>query len=238
MLLINARRIDILNCFAPQGIAAEIGTAEAYFADYMLKELKPKKLHLIDPWRFQDLPDYVKDANNTTDEEGDRRYKAVLGKFDEPIRAGVVKVHRALSTEIADSFPDEYFDFIHIDGNHTYSACLADLYAFDRKVKQTGFITGHDYQTIPIARKENHNGVIQAVNNFVIEKEYTFLALTFEEAPTYIIAKDPNTPEAMEFVAAVAKKHPIMAQIVNAEHKVFEQVEAPFSPQRYIFSFD
>lgn len=238
MLLINATRIDILSCVAPRGVAAEIGTAEAFFAGYMLAGLKPKKLHLIDPWRFQDIPDYVKDANNTTDEEGNRRYKAVLEKFDEPIRAGIVQVHRTLSTEIADSFPDEYFDFIHIDGNHTYSACLADLYAFDRKVKPTGFITGHDYQTIPIARKENHNGVIQAVNNFVIEKGYTFLALTFEEAPTYIIVKDPDAQEAMDFVAAVVKNHPIMAQIVNAEHKVFEQVEAPFSPQRYIFSFD
>jgi hypothetical protein len=238
MLLINARRIDILNCFPPQGVAAEIGTAEGYFADYMLKELKPKKLHLIDPWRFQDVPDYLKDANNTTDEEGDRRYKAILGKFDKSIRGGIVEVHRALSTEIAESFPDEHFDFIHVDGNHTYAACLADLHAFDRKVKQSGFITGHDYQTIPIARKDNHNGVIQAVNNFVIEMEYAFLALTFEEAPTYVIAKDPDTFEATSFIANVTRKFPIMAQIVNAEHKVFEQIELPFAPQRYIFSFD
>jgi hypothetical protein len=238
MLLINARRIDILNCFPPRGIAAEIGTAEAYFAEYMLKELKPAELHLIDPWRFQDISDYQQDANNTTDEEGDRRHAAVLKKFAEPIRAGIVKVHRALSTDAVNSFPDEYFDFIHVDGNHTYAACLADLYAFDRKVKRHGFITGHDYQTIPIARKDNHNGVIQAVNNFVIETGYTFLALTFEEAPTYIIAKDPHSAEATNLIANIAKKHLIMAQVVNAEHKVFEQVEVPFSPQRYIFSFD
>jgi hypothetical protein len=234
----NTRRIELLSCIPSRGVAAEIGTAEGYFAQYMLKGLKPKQLHLIDPWRFQDLPDYQDDANNTSDEEGDRRYNAVLKKFEEPIRAGIVKVHRALSTVIADSFPDEYFDFIHIDGNHTYAACLADLYAFDRKVKRTGFITGHDYQTIPIARRDNHNGVIQAVNNFVIEMGYTFLALTFEEAPTYFIVKDPNTQEAMEFVAAATKNFPVMAQIVNAEHKVFEQVEVPLSPQKYIFSFD
>jgi hypothetical protein len=42
----------------------------------------------------------------------------------------------------------------------------------------------------------------------------------------------------MDFVAAVAKNYPVMAQIVNAEHKVFEQVEVPFAPQKYIFSFD
>jgi len=238
MLLVNTRRIELLSCIPAGGVAAEIGTAEGYFAGYMLQGLKPRRLHLIDPWRFQDLPDYRQDANNTSDEEGDRRYQAVLEKFKEPIHAGVVKVHRALSTEIADSFPDEYFDFIHIDGNHTYAACLADLHAFDRKVKRTGFITGHDYQTIPIARRDNHNGVIPAVNNFIIEKSYAFLALTFEEAPTYFIAKDPKTREAMDFIAAVTKNFPVMAQVFNAEHKVFEQVEVPFSPQRYIFSFD
>lgn len=237
MLLINANRIDIMTCVAPRGVAAEIGVATGFFSEHMLKWLKPKKLHLIDPWRYQELPHYEMDANNTSDEEGDRRHTSVLVKFDEPIRAGIVQVHRALSTDIVDSFPDDYFDFIHIDGNHTYSGCLADLHAFDRKVKQTGLITGHDYQTIPIA-KAHHNGVIQAVHNFIIETGYTFLALTFEEAPTYVIAKDPNSPEAMDFVANLAKKYMIMAQVVNAEHKVFEQIEAPFAPQKYIFSFD
>jgi hypothetical protein len=67
MLLVNTRRIELLSCVAPRGVAAEIGTAEAYFAGYMLKGLKPKKLHLIDPWRFQDIPDYVQDTNNTSD---------------------------------------------------------------------------------------------------------------------------------------------------------------------------
>jgi hypothetical protein len=238
MLLINATRIEMLSCLAPRGVAAEIVTAEAYYAGYLLSELKPRKLHLIDPWRFQDLSDYRNDANNTTDAEGDRRYEAVRRKFAAAISAGTVEIHRALSTDIAGSFPDEHFDFIHVDGNHTYAACLADLYAFDRKVKRNGFITGHDYQTIPIARKDNHNGVVQAVNNFVIEKGYTFLALTFEEAPTYVIVKDPDSQQVADFVSAVTKKHQVMAQIVNAEHKVFEQVEAYGTPQRYIFSFD
>jgi hypothetical protein len=237
MFLINANRIDILSCVAPERVAAEIGVATGFFAAHMLQWLQPKRLHLIDPWRFQNIPDYVMDENNTSDEEGDRRYKSVLDRFAEPISAGVVHVHRGLSTDIAESFPDEYFDFIHIDANHTYSACLADLRALERKVKPTGFITGHDYQTIPIA-KAHHNGVIQAVNNFVIETGYAFLALTFEEQPTYILTRDAHSREAAEFIAAVANKHSIMAQIVNAEHKVFEQIEMPLAPQKYVFSFD
>ena len=237
MLLVNASRIDILSCMKPGCIAGEIGVAEAYFAGYILDKLRPAKLHLIDPWRFQDIPDYVMDANNTSDQEGDRRYKMVQKKFSTSVSSGVVELHRALSTEAVDSFPDEYFDFLHIDANHTYAGCLADLRTFDRKVKRTGLITGHDYQTIPIARA-HQNGVVQAVHDFVKEAGYTFLALTFEEAPTYVLSKDPDSNASLDFISALIKKFTIMAQIANAEHKSFEQVEVPFAPQRYIFSFD
>lgn len=237
MLLVNANRTDILTCMAPGGIAGEIGVAEGHYASHLLTHLKPAKLHLIDPWRFQDIPDYVVDANNTSNEEGDRRYEAVQAKFSAPIDAGIVQMHRALSTEVVSSFEDEYFDFVYVDGIHTYEGCLADLRAFDRKVKRSGFIVGHDYQTIPIARA-HHNGVVKAVSDFVAETGYTFLALTFEESPTYVIAKNPDSAIAMNFVASLARKYMVMAQIANAEHKAFEQVEVPFAPQKYIFSFN
>lgn len=237
MLLLNMNRNDVLKYLPQNGIAAEIGVAVGEYSEHLLNGLNPRALHLIDPWRFQNVPDYLTDRNNTTDEEGDRRYKGVLEKFAPQISNGIVEVHRATSIEIVDSFPDEYFDLVYIDAVHTYTGCLSDLHAFDKKVKRNGFIAGHDYQTIPVARA-NHNNVIQAVHNFVIETEYTFLALTFEEAPSYIIAKDPNSRPAIDFVTNCAKNHFVMSQIANAEHKVFEQIEAPFAPQRYIFSFD
>ena len=142
MLLVNANRIDILTCMIPGCVAGEIGVAEAFYASHIMQYLQPAKLHLIDPWRFQDVPDYGMDANNTTDEEGDRRYNKVHEKFSKAINDGIVVMHRAVSHEIVDSFPDEYFDFLHIDAVHTYSGCLADLRTFERKVKRTGFITG------------------------------------------------------------------------------------------------
>lgn len=236
MLLVNAGRINILGCLRPGMVAAEIGVAEGYFSNYLLHDMKPSKLHLIDPWRFQDVADYAMDANNTTDAEGDRRYAAVQKRFSDAINSGVVKMHRALSTEIADSFPDDYFDFVYVDAVHTYEGCLADLRAFDKKVKRNGFIAGHDYQTIPIA-KAHHNGVVRAVHDFVKQTGYSFIALTFEEAPSFVIAKNPDSAAALQFVSELTKKFTVMAHIPNAEDRIFEQVEVPESPQRYIFSF-
>lgn len=76
------------------------------------------------------------------------------------------------------------------------------------------------------------------MNEFVISRGYNFMALTFEEAPTFIIAKDPDCLAARMFLANCAIHSTIMVQVINAESKTFEQVEIPGTPQRYVFSFD
>jgi len=53
------------------------------------------------------------------------------------------------SIEAAEKFPDEYFDFIYIDGDHSYLGVCADLATWQNKVKKGGFIAGHDYDVDP-----------------------------------------------------------------------------------------
>lgn len=48
------------------------------------------------------------------------------------------------------------FDFVFIDADHSYEACLADIRAFAQLVPEGGTIAGHDY-------KAKYPGVIQAV---------------------------------------------------------------------------
>jgi len=233
--LINANRADLLACVSQRGVAAEVGHTGT-FAEHMLIILKPRRLYLFgpSPTGIDALPTTNEDPN---DEQSSFRHTSVLEKFDGPICSGIVEVHRSASADVLEAIPDGHFDFIHIDANHSYSACLADLRAFDVKVKRTGFITGRGYGAGSRARS-GRNDVVQAVKSFVIETGYAFLALTFEESPTFVIVKDPDTQEAADFVASAVRKYLVMAQIANAEHKVFEQIEAPGTPQRYIFSFD
>ncbi len=49
-------------------------------------------------------------------------------KLSTKIKAGQVKIHRGYSTDILEQFPDEYFDWIYIDGNHLYEYVKNDLY--------------------------------------------------------------------------------------------------------------
>ena len=42
-------------------------------------------------------------------------------------------------------FPDKFFDFIFLDGDHSYKGMVQDLVHWVRKVKNGGWICGHDY---------------------------------------------------------------------------------------------
>jgi len=58
-----------------------------------------------------------------------------------------VIVHDDFSTnlELIKSFPDEYFDFVYIDGDHSYKGAKSDLINYFRKLRSGGVIAGHDY---------------------------------------------------------------------------------------------
>ena len=58
-------------------------------------------------------------------------------------------------------FQENYFDYIYIDGNHSYQDAMDDMRAWYSKVKPGGFLAGHDYATKATA---------QAVELFAKEK--------------------------------------------------------------------
>ena len=75
-----------------------------------------------------------------------------------------ITIIRDYSLNASKSFPDEYFDFVYLDADHTYAAVKADLEAWWRKVKKGGILAGHDY----FKRFANGVtfGVIEAVDEF------------------------------------------------------------------------
>jgi predicted O-methyltransferase YrrM len=64
----------------------------------------------------------------------------------------------------ADLFPDEYFDFIFIDADHSYEAVIRDIESWWPKIKKGGMFAGDDF--IP------DDGDIWLINNADGSKEY------------------------------------------------------------------
>jgi predicted O-methyltransferase YrrM len=74
-----------------------------------------------------------------------------------------VSIHRACSSAVVQHFEDNYFDWIYIDGNHSYEYVKADLESFLPKIKSGGYLTGDDYLWAP----EEQLPVKRAVAEFV-----------------------------------------------------------------------
>ena len=144
-------RTFLLGRFPRGSIGAEIGVHKGDFSEQILRLVRPAKLHLIDPWKYESSDRYRNAYYGGKAKGGqvemDHRYAEVCDRFRRHINSGRVIVHRACSGDACDSFPDDYFDWVYIDGNHLYEFAKDDLECFYRKVRSGGLITGDDYKT-------------------------------------------------------------------------------------------
>lgn len=154
----RARMLDFL---PKSSVVAEVGTQYGEFAEAIITSANPAKLHIIDIdisqlKRVLDERPLVKNA----------------------IQNGVVELHEGDSSKVLDGFPDSSFDWIYIDGDHSYEGVKKDIDKGHRKLKNDGLLVFNDYthwspyEMIPY-------GVPKAINEFCLESgwEIVFLAL-------------------------------------------------------------
>jgi len=139
----------LLEMLPNNSVGAEIGVHLGHFSALILDIVKPSKLHLIDPWKYEASEAYSGSfyggMAKGEQPELEARYETVLRKFQVLIDSGKVEVNRGTSEEVAQNFPDEYFDWVYIDGNHFYEYVKQDMELYLKKVKVGGYLTGDDY---------------------------------------------------------------------------------------------
>jgi Methyltransferase domain len=145
----SGSRAFVLRRLPRNSVGAEIGVYKGVFSQEILKLVCPAKLHLIDPWMFQPSPEFSRawygGVLGESQAAMDGIYHSVVEKFRPNIVSGEVEVHRGRSAEIVSKFPDQYFDWIYVDGDHRYEGVMQDLKVFLPKLKQGGFVAGDDY---------------------------------------------------------------------------------------------
>ena len=156
-------RDALLKQLPSNGIVAELGVDHGDFGERILGISRPEKLHLVDPWG--------------SDRYNDELYHFVKKKFSRSIESQQVSIHRKLSTDACEDFGKGYFDWIYIDTDHSYETTKAELNLYASKVKQSGFITGHDYIKGNWVAGVRY-GVIEAVHEFCIEQNWELVFLT------------------------------------------------------------
>jgi hypothetical protein len=196
------------------GHIAEIGVARGQFSRQIRSVCKPSLLVLIDPWMEQDQSQYFRDTNNVGRTRQDQRYNKVLRAFASKNPGRECRVLRTFSVDAAEHFEDGTFDWVFIDGNHSFEACLEDLRVWAPKVKDDGLICGHDYAAHASARNSRY-GVVDAVSTFLAEGRYSLAALTVEHFPTFVIAKRPGGETATKMRHLILSYEPHVIQLEN-----------------------
>ncbi len=148
-------------------LVCEVGVYEGDLSERILKISKPKKLYLVDPWAAIT----TRSEKKYNQASQDIRLSNVKEKFKDELSRGQVEIIRKTSDEAATDFPPKFFDFIYIDGDHSYEQVKKDLDTYFTKVKSGGELAGDDYQ-IP--------SVKQAVDEFAIEKNIPVRVRNFQ----------------------------------------------------------
>ena len=140
----------------------EIGCDRGDTTVYMLENLPSIELHGIDPYE-----NYI-DWNTNKLFEREEVYNIFNSRTNQ--YSDRFKLHRQKSDDAVSNFEDESFDFIFIDGIHTYEQVKKDCENYYPKIKKGGLFSGHDYNVIA--------DVQRAVKEFAIKMNQRQIFLT------------------------------------------------------------
>ena len=152
-------------------IICELGVFTGENFNYMI-EHNPKEAVAIDAW----INDNIISRNDLrfSQEALNKQYQDFANRMaDKPF----VKIYREYTTTAVMHFPNEYFDLIYIDADHTYQGCLKDIEDWYPKVKKGKFLVGDDFRNALIPETGIKFGVIEAVKDFTNTNNLTFYDL-------------------------------------------------------------
>ena len=132
-------------------IMVEIGSFSGVSSE--LFSLHCKEIHCVDLW---DAYWEIEDKQRT--EFAEYTFNKLLVNYNN------IKKIKDSSTNAANMFQDKSLDFVYIDAAHDYENVKKDILAWLPKVKNGGYIAGHDYRYDP------NIGVYEAVNDIFVEE--------------------------------------------------------------------
>ena len=147
-------------------VGLEIGVCKGENIVHFLEHTnKIEKIYGIDPY----LP-YM-DWIGMETEENMRTYESLAKENLAPF-SDKVELIKDYSSKVSDRFSNEFFDYIFIDGDHSYEGTKGDMMLYYSKLKPGGIFAGHDI---------NLQSVQQAVVEFTDENSIDRTKINYTE---------------------------------------------------------
>jgi predicted O-methyltransferase YrrM len=145
----------------------EIGVRRGWSAQLWIKEIPGLHLTAIDTW----MP--IRSGKAEVIRQA-KYYETAKEKL-----AGLnVDIVRSRSRDAVNKFSDKSVDFVYIDADHRFDACMMDIIEYAPKVREGGMILAHDYCAA------YHGGVLQAVNAYTYAHHIDPWYVTSDTPPT------------------------------------------------------
>jgi predicted transcriptional regulator len=179
-------RDDLIKYFKPAGIGLELGVYEGEYSKFILDNCPNLILILMDCWQEQEKETYKDLLNSSNLIQSERIQKTIQNTINNYDRMRLIK---GFSDEFYNLFSNEIFDFIYIDGNHSYESVKKDLKNWYPKIKKGGLFCGHDYvEGFYGPNGDIPFGVKPAVNEFANENNIQ-ISSTNENWPSWFFVK-------------------------------------------------
>ncbi len=171
------RRACVLQAIPENAVCAEIGVWKGDFSERIRTAARPRALHLVDPWRF--VAAYPRrwygGAAARDQDDMDRIHHDVVRRFAGDPR---VVIHRLESTAAAARLADVDFDWVYVDGDHSYHAVREDLDCWSPRIRPGGVLAGDDYTW------RDENGALpvrRAVQDFIARRPPRHVAVVGDQ---------------------------------------------------------
>jgi LPS sulfotransferase NodH/SAM-dependent methyltransferase len=175
-------REELISTMPRKAVCAEVGVQTGYFSAQILNRTVPRTLHLLD----LDISQIRYD-----------RFPELLSAVD----SGSVILHQGASARLLSTFPDSCFDWIYIDGDHSYGGVILDIAQALRVIRPEGLIVLNDYvKYSPLELVEY--GVMEAVNELCLDRSFEMVGLALHGLGYFDVAlrkmrldseRDPDT---------------------------------------------
>jgi len=164
-------RTELIKRLPRDAIVAEVGTQFGNFAKQILELSRPREFHIFD-LSFNCF---------------DRLF------FDAEILSGRVILHEGDSSTAMSALPDALFDWIYIDGDHSFEGVSSDIREAKRLIRPDGYLVFNDY-TVYSHLEGIEYGVMRAVNDLCLDDNFEMVMFALNVLGYHDVALRRRSP--------------------------------------------